>query len=39
LATAIVRPEDFRKGYRILELSPEVDSQWQQVWQQFKAGG
>ena len=39
LTTAIVRPENFRTGYRLLELPPEVDSQWQQVWQQFKAGG
>jgi spermidine/putrescine transport system substrate-binding protein len=38
LKTAAVRPGDFGKGYRELELPPAVDAQWHDVWQRFKAG-
>jgi spermidine/putrescine transport system substrate-binding protein len=38
LEPAIVRPENFRNGYRQLALRPDVDSLWQSVWSQFKAG-
>ncbi len=38
LKTAAVVPGTFTKGYRILELPPTVDAQWQAVWQRFKAG-
>jgi hypothetical protein len=33
-----VRPEDFDKGYTLLELAPEVDATWQNIWAEFKAG-
>ena len=39
LATAIVKPEWFDAGYRILELDPANDAAWQNVWRTFKAGG
>jgi spermidine/putrescine transport system substrate-binding protein len=38
LRTAAVDQSAFSKGYRILELPPTVDAQWQAVWQRFKAG-
>ncbi len=38
LKSATVLPEFFDVGYRLLELPPPVMAQWQQVWQQFKAG-
>jgi spermidine/putrescine transport system substrate-binding protein len=38
LPAAIVKPEDFVRGYLYLELAPEVDAMWQSVWQEFKAG-
>ena len=40
LKSAAVHPEYFdnNAGYRLLELAPAVDAEWQQVWQQFKAG-
>jgi spermidine/putrescine transport system substrate-binding protein len=38
LDTCVVRPEDFDEGYTYLELSPEVDTQWQNIWAEFKAG-
>ena len=36
--TAIVKPEWFAEGYRLLELPPAADAAWHQVWQRFKAG-
>lgn len=39
LKTAIVRPEYFDVGYRILELDPANDAAWHNVWRAFKAGG
>ena len=38
LATAVVRREWFGAAYRLLELPPEADAEWHQVWQRFKAG-
>jgi len=39
LRAAVVREEYFGSGYRLLELPPEVDAAWHQIWQEFKAGG
>jgi spermidine/putrescine transport system substrate-binding protein len=39
IKTAIVRPEYFDVGYRILELDPDNDAAWHNVWRAFKAGG
>lgn len=38
LKAAVVLPGYFDSGYRLLELSPEVDAKYQAIWQQFKAG-
>ena len=38
LESAVVRQEWFTDGYRLLELPPETDAAWHQVWQRFKAG-
>lgn len=39
LKSAIVRPEYFDVGYRLLELEPANDAAWHNVWRAFKAGG
>jgi spermidine/putrescine transport system substrate-binding protein len=39
IKSAIVRPEFFDSGYRILELDPANDAAWHNVWRAFKAGG
>jgi spermidine/putrescine transport system substrate-binding protein len=39
LKTAIVRPEWFDVGYRLLELDSANDAAWHNVWRAFKAGG
>jgi spermidine/putrescine transport system substrate-binding protein len=39
LASVVVREGDFRFGYPALELSPEVQSAWHDIWQAFKAAG
>jgi spermidine/putrescine transport system substrate-binding protein len=39
LATAIVRPGDFKKGLPLLELPVTADNEYHQIWQEFKAGG
>jgi spermidine/putrescine transport system substrate-binding protein len=39
LITAIVTEQHVASGLRELELSPEVEARWQDVWQEFKAGG
>jgi spermidine/putrescine transport system substrate-binding protein len=36
LRSAIVRPEYFQTGYRLLELDPANDAAWHNVWQTFK---
>lgn len=38
LIDAAVKPEYFGAGYRLLELPPEVDAAWHEVWQEYKAG-
>ncbi len=39
LATAVVREEDFTIGLPLLQLPPETDAAWHNMWQEFKAGG
>ena len=36
LKSAIVRPEYFDVGYRILELDPANDEAWDSIWRAFK---
>lgn len=36
LESAIVRPEDFDAGYRLLELEPANDDAWRRLWKAFK---
>jgi spermidine/putrescine transport system substrate-binding protein len=38
LETTVVQPSDFDRGFRQLELPPEVDNLWNSAWQEFKAG-
>jgi spermidine/putrescine transport system substrate-binding protein len=38
LSDAVVREEDFQKGYRFGELSPDVDNLWTLQWDRFKSG-
>ena len=38
-ATAIVKPEYFDTGYRLLELDAANEAAWHNVWQAFNAGG
>ena len=38
LSTAIVLPEWFDTGERLLGMPIDVEQQWLQVWQEFKAG-
>ena len=38
LKQAVVLPEWFVAGYPVLELPPEVEAEYQAIWQQFKAG-
>ena len=39
LATAVVQQEDFRTGQPMLELPITADTEYHQIWQEFKAGG
>jgi spermidine/putrescine transport system substrate-binding protein len=39
LRTAIVRPEYFDHGYKLLELDAANDAAWRNVWNAFNAGG
>ncbi len=39
LRSAIVKPEYFDTGYRLLELDPTNDAAWHNVWNAFNAGG
>ena len=39
LRSAIVKPEYFDSGYRLLELDPANDAAWHNVWNAFNAGG
>lgn len=38
LAAAIVRPEYFDVGYRVLELDTANDEAWHKIWRTFKTG-
>jgi spermidine/putrescine transport system substrate-binding protein len=38
LKTAIVKPEYFDVGYRILELDPANYDAWRRIWRDFKTG-
>ncbi|CAN5575306.1 spermidine/putrescine ABC transporter substrate-binding protein [soil metagenome] len=39
LRSAIVKPEYFDSGYRLLELDAANDAAWHNVWNAFNAGG
>jgi len=39
LETCIPTEEDFTVGHQLLELTPEVDSQWKDVWETFQTTG
>ena len=39
LRSAVVKPEYFDVGYRLLELDAANDAAWHNVWRAFKAGG
>jgi spermidine/putrescine transport system substrate-binding protein len=39
LATATVVPRYFTEGFRLLQLPIEADTDYHQIWQEFKAGG
>jgi spermidine/putrescine transport system substrate-binding protein len=39
LKSAVVRPEYFDTGYRLLELDAANDAAWHNIWRAFKAGG
>ena len=38
LVTTVVRPQDFEKGFALLELSPTGDALWHEAYQEFAAG-
>lgn len=38
LQSTVVRPEDFDKGYTLLELSPQADALWHSAYQELQAG-
>lgn len=38
LAAAIVKPEYFDVGYRVLELDSANDEAWHKIWRTFKTG-
>ena len=39
LATAVVQQADFEPGFPLLELPITADTEYHQIWQEFKAGG
>lgn len=39
LAPAVVEPEDFDRGQVPLQLTPEEDARWQEVWSRVQEGG
>ena len=39
LSTAIVQQGDFGRGFPLLELPITADSEYHQIWQEFKSGG
>ena len=38
LEAAVVRKEDFDRGFPQWELTPEIDDMWHDAWQNFRAG-
>src|SRR5207249_4043194 len=38
LASTVVTEEDFTKGYRELELAPDVEALWEGAYQEIQAG-
>jgi spermidine/putrescine transport system substrate-binding protein len=38
LASTVVLEEDFSKGYRLLELAPDVEALWESAYQEILAG-
>ena len=38
MEAAVVRKEDFDRGYPQWELTPDVDDMWHDAWQNFRAG-
>lgn len=38
LSTTVVTEEDFAKGYRLLELAPDVEALWESAYQEILAG-
>ena len=38
LSTTVVSEEDFAKGYRLLELAPDVEALWESAYQEILAG-
>jgi spermidine/putrescine transport system substrate-binding protein len=38
LASAVIRPEDFDKGYQLLQLSLAGEKLWDDAWSKFTAG-
>src|SRR4029079_2939659 len=38
LTSTVVSEDDFGKGYRILELAPDVESMWESAYQEILAG-
>jgi spermidine/putrescine-binding protein len=38
MEAAVVRKDDFDTGYLQWELTPDVDNQWHDAWQNFRAG-
>jgi spermidine/putrescine transport system substrate-binding protein len=39
LSTAVVQQADFARGFPLLELPITADTEYHQIWQEFKAGG
>jgi spermidine/putrescine transport system substrate-binding protein len=39
LASAVVQPGDFEKGFPLLELPVTADTEYHQIWQEFYSGG
>ena len=39
LRTCVMSNDEISKGYRFLQLSPDVETLWEDAWSKFKAGG
>jgi hypothetical protein len=38
LASCVMSNDQIAKGYRYLQLTPEVDALWNDAWSKFRAG-